>query len=535
MKTAAERTTELRAFLARVVEELEPRVRARAEAAWKLATEGLAESAAALSEASVAIDRLLSNPEKFHTARKLRESGASTDPALDRALLLLERDLSARQGDAALRSEITERESELRRAYGTFRGTIDGVEHSGAELDRILQESVDSELREKAWSASKQVGAEVRESILTLVELRNQHAQSLGYRDHYAMALEHQELSEERLFQTLNTLDKSTRAPFKSRKAILDAELAERFEITAEELRPWHYSNAFFQTVPAPAELDLDAAYADVDLVETAARFFDGLGFNVRPVLERSDLWPRDGKDEHAFCMMVDRMARDIRVLANLRPSERSMSTLLHELGHAAYDRYIDQPFLLRRPAHTLMTEAVAMLMGRQSVDVEFLIEYAGLPAYLVTPLSAEIRRLQAFRLQVFTRWSLVMAHFEKALYADPRRDDLDAHWWELVERYQLIARPPDRDAPDWAAKRHLALSPVYYQNYIYGELVAAQIRHAALEQARTSSVVDSLFIGELLIGDLFSHGASKRWDALVESMTGEPLAPAHFVREVTA
>jgi hypothetical protein len=46
-------------------------------------------------------------------------------------------------------------------------------------------------------------------------------------------------------------------------------------------------------------------------------------------------------------------------------------------------------------------------------------------------------------------------------LYAD--RDDLNSLWWDLVERLQLVKRPAGRDEPDWAAKIHVAVAPVYY------------------------------------------------------------------------
>ena len=46
-------------------------------------------------------------------------------------------------------------------------------------------------------------------------------------------------------------------------------------------------------------------------------------------------------------------------------------------------------------------------------------------------------------------------------LYAD--RDDLNSLWWNPVERLQLVKRPAGRDEPDWAAKIHVAVAPVYY------------------------------------------------------------------------
>ena len=52
-------------------------------------------------------------------------------------------------------------------------------------------------------------------------------------------------------------------------------------------------------------------------------------------------LFPRDGKCQHAFCIDVDR-AGDIRVLANVVPTQQWMDTMLHELGHATFDAGLD-------------------------------------------------------------------------------------------------------------------------------------------------------------------------------------------------
>lgn len=37
---------------------------------------------------------------------------------------------------------------------------------------------------------------------------------------------------------------------------------------------------------------------------------------------------------------------------------------------------------------------------------------------------------------------------------------------------------PTERNEPDWAAKIHIALAPVYYHNYVLGNLTAAQLRN---------------------------------------------------------
>ena len=62
----------------------------------------------------------------------------------------------------------------------------------------------------------------------------------------------------------------------------------------------------------------------------------------------------------------------------------------------------------------------------------------------------------------------------------------------EAVEHFQRLRRPEDASGTEWGSKIHLAVVPVYYQNYLYGELVAL---HAAgaypasprMERARAS------------------------------------------------
>src|SRR5205085_4313253 len=101
------------------------------------------------------------------------------------------------------------------------------------------------------------------------------------------------------------------------------------------DLRPWHYDDVFFQEPPKSAALDLDRHFPATDrLSELTLRTYDSLGLDLRAVLDHSDLLPREGKSQHAFCIDVDRVG-DVRVLSNNAPNERWMGTMLHEFGHA--------------------------------------------------------------------------------------------------------------------------------------------------------------------------------------------------------
>ena len=147
-----------------------------------------------------------------------------------------------------------------------------------------------------------------------------------------------------------------------------------------------------------------------------------------------------------------------------------------------------------------------------------------------VAQLEARLRAARGAGLLVFTRWVLVMTAFERAMYADPD-GDLDAIWWELVARYQQLTPPDGRRAPDWAAKIHVAVAPVYYHTYLYGGIVALQLKGAL--GAAAGGIVDRPEAGAVLGEKLFAPGQSIRWDHLVEQASGSPLSVESLAREV--
>jgi peptidyl-dipeptidase A len=422
-------------------------------------------------------------------------------------------------------------ETSIDARYTEFRADLGGTRVDDNALLEVLRTSDDSADRRAAWEAGKQVGAEVADDVRRLARLRNEGARALGYRDHFALALATGDLDEHRLFATLDEVDRLTDAPFRAWKAEIDAGLAERFGLDTDELAPWHLDDPFFQDPPIVGAVDLDACFATADLEALTRRTFAGIGLDIDAVLARSDLYAREGKSQHAFCINLDRAA-DVRVLCNIEPNERWADTMLHEFGHAVYDLELDPslPWLLREPAHPCTTEGIAMMFGRLVRDPVWLRDVVGIDDATLAGLAPRLGAATRASLLVFARWVLVVTHFERSLYADPDAD-LDTLWWDLVERYQLVRRPAGRHAPDWAAKIHIAVVPVYYQNYLYGELFASQL--LATVRTHAGGLVDRRDAGARLRDTVFRPAASLRWDHLIERATGAPLGARAFAAEL--
>ena len=513
----------------RIEGELAPLAAAVAEAAWQLNILANDANEQQCVKFETELSDYLADPIRFSEIEAGRASAAGLER---RRLDLLHDACLARQIPGELRERIITLEASVAMRYSSHRGSVGGVQVDDNAINRVLRESNDSTERREAWEASKTIGAVVADDVRELARLRNAAAKAVGYRDWFALSVATSEMDEDRLMATLARTDAATAEPFARWKAELDERLAVRFGVAVDELAPWHYADPFFQEVPTEGGVDLDPLLENADLVELSRRTFDGLGLETHEVLERSDLFPRDGKCQHAFCTHIDRDG-DIRVLANVVPGLYWMDTMLHELGHATFDAGLDPelPWLLR-DCHLVVTEGIAILLGRLASDAVWLERVLGVETAVISDIAADLRAARAAELLVFTRWVLVMTNFERSLYADPE-SDLDARWWELVERYQLVAPPAGREAPDWAAKIHIACAPVYYHTYLYGQLVASQL--AATLERECGGIVGRAAVGELLTERVFAPGLSVRWDELIERVTGEPLATVCFELDIAA
>lgn len=526
------------------VEKMKPLEKEAGVAWWGANVTGKDEDFQKKEVAQNKIDSLLSNPVAFRELKALKEGGAVSDALLARQVEVVYLQYLEKQVDPFVLREMVAKANAIEKAFNVYRAKVDGKELSENDVHKVLKDSKDSGERRKAWEGSKGVGAVVEKDLIALAKLRNQAATQLGFGNYHQMMLYLNEQDQAAILKLFDELDDLTRGPFLAAKAEFDEKLAAHSGIKVADLRPWHYHDPFFQESPAVFGADLDAIYKTADILKLCRTFYIGIGLPIDDVLERSDLFEKSGKSPHAFCTDIDREG-DVRVLANVVPIERWMDTMLHELGHAVYSsKNIPQsvPYVLRGASHILTTEGLAMQMGRLSKSGAWQ-EQMG----VASSDAAERKKMDAAgakvlrnQLLIFSRWCQVMLRFEKGLYENPDQD-LNKLWWDLVEKYQGLRRPEGRNAPDYASKIHIVAAPVYYHNYMMGELFASQVHHTIARELydganpRTVTYVKNPKVGEFLRVRVIAPGQTLSWNALTKHATGAELNPQAFAKDFRA
>ncbi len=473
---------------------------------WNASISGKEEDWKKSEELNIELTKVFANKEHFAVLKRIKESNTITDELLKRQLDLMYLAYLGNQVDTELLNSVISMQTEIEQKYSNFRVDVNGKKLSDNEVEDILKTSTSSTELQQVWEGHKAIGPVVAKDIIKLVRKRNEIAKELGFNNYHEMSLRLSEQDPGEISALFDELDNLTRDSFVVLKNEIDTHLSKRDNVKVKELMPWHYQNRFFQEPPAIYSIDLDKYYNDRNIETLTTGYFSSIGLDITDMIAKSDLYEKPGKNQHAYCIDIDNQG-DVRVLCNIKPNQNWMGTMLHEFGHANYDKYINQqlPFTLRNPAHIFTTEAIAMFFGRMSSNAQFLVDMKltdTIDAAKVSDESFKVLRLEQL---TFSRWAQVMYRFEKALYANPDQD-LNTLWWDLVEKYQMIRRPANRHQPDWASKIHIATSPCYYHNYLLGELLASQFNHFISATVLKSTNFGQSYFGKKQVGDYFKE-----------------------------
>ena len=539
MAACTNQEQELQKLITKIENDVKPLRKEACIAQWDGSISGKSEDFDRYAQLSQQMTEYYSNKEIFNQLKGFKGGGKINDPILKRQLDILYNAFLSNQADTALLNQIIVKSMELEKVYGEYRATLNGKEITDNDVEDILRTSKNNKELQEVWESHKNIGPKVEKGLIEIVKLRNMVAQQLGFSNYHSMSLELSGQNPEEITALLDELDSLTSKSFSELKNEMDNAFSKRYNVKKEELMPWHYQGRYFQEAPNLYPVDLDKYYADKNLEELTINFYNSIGMDITGMVKNSSLYPQPGKNQHAFCTDIDGYG-DVRILCNIAPNERWMDTMLHEYGHGVYAQGHDNsnlPYFLRDAAHTFTTEAVAMIFGRLSKNAEWIRQSLGLTDKEKENIAENCFKATKLQQVVFSRWVQVVYRFEKEMYANPDQD-LNALWWNLVEKYQQLKKPAGRNMPDYATKIHIALYPCYYHNYQLGELFASQMHYYIVNNiTKSNDISNECYIGNKEIGkwmqeNIFAPGMKWEWNEFIERATGEKLTAKYYAQQ---
>ena len=519
-------------------------------------TEALAADAS--DEKKAATSELVEQARRFE--------GLQMPPELVRKFLLLKLLLDAPgPKDPKLRKELSQVAVALDSDYG--RGKY--CDKSGKCLDitaieKEMGESRDPERLKELWVGWHAVGAPMRERYARFVELSNQGARDLGFKDTGALWRSNYDMPPDQFAADVDRLWGQVRPLYLSLFTFVRARLSQKYgpqivppdgPMRADLLgNPWAQQWGYIFPLLGLSENSrgydltelLQAKNLDArGMVKFGENFYKSLGFDRLPQTfwERSLFVKPADRDVvcHASAWDIDNKD-DVRIKMCIQIRDVDFVTIHHELGHNFYQRaYKNQPFLFINGANDGFHEAIGDTIAL-AITPEYLKEIGLLDR--LPPEEADIPLLlrQALDKVAFLPFGIMIDKWRWEVFSGQiKPSGYNQAWWDLRLKYQGVVPPVLRSEADFdpGAKYHVP-GNTPYMRYFLADIYQFQFYRALCREAGFKGPLNRCtFFGSKAAGaklnKMLEVGRSKPWPDAMETLTGERQADAGAILEYFA
>jgi peptidyl-dipeptidase A len=453
-------------------------------------------------------------------------------------------------------TELNEIATSLNSQYGKGKGTLDGQEISGSDIEAEMGnlERTPDEYAEMWTSWHDNVGAPMRDDYLRMTAIANEGAKELGFADLGAMWRSNYDMDPDQFAAETERMWQEVKPLYMALHTYVRSKLNEKYgdavqpasgPIRADLLgNMWaqEWGNIYPLVAPAGAgdigydltELIEQKGLDEIQMVRTGEQFFSSLGFAPLPgtFWERSQfVKPRDREVVcHASAWDVDNVD-DLRIKMCIKKNADDFVTIHHELGHNYYQRaYNKQDYLYLNGANDGFHEAIGDMVAL-SITPEYLVQIDMLQPNQVPGTDKDIGLLlrQAMDKVAFLPFGLMVDRYRWGLFdGSIPAGELNKGWNDLRLEYQGIVPPVERGETkfDAGAKYHVP-GNVPYTRYFLARILQFQFFKAACDQAGWDGPLHRCsFYGNEEVGKnlnaMLEMGASKPWPDALEAFTGE-------------
>jgi peptidyl-dipeptidase A len=494
--------------------------------------------------------------------------GQPMSPASKRAIELLRLGVAApAPEDPVKRAELAGLIAGMDAKYGSAKYCPQGPEscRDEVQLKAVLEKSRNYDELLEAWKGWHDAARPLRSDYVRFVELANEGARTLGYKDLGAMWRSGYDMPADDFTNEAARLYKQVEPLYKDLHCYARGRLAQKYgadKVPAGKPVPAHlFGNMWAQQwdavydllepYPGASDLDVDSAlvaqgYDAVRMTRSAETFYQSIAFPALPQTfwERSMLTqPRDRDVQcHASAWHMDGKD-DVRIKMCIRPTHEELRTIYHELGHIHYYLwYKDQPFMFQDGAHDGFHEAVGDTVNL-SMTPAYLAKIGLVPAARPSQ-EAVINQQMKMALEKIAflpfgklidewRWQVFSGQVTPGNY--------NAAWWKLREQYQGVAAPVARTEADFdpGAKYHIPRN-MPYTRYFLSFILQFQFQKALCDAAGYKGPLSECSIyGNEEAGRKFAamlaKGASQPWQDTMYELTGTRQMDASAILEYFA
>ncbi len=456
-----------------------------------------------------------------------------------------------KEGAAAELSTIA---TKLQSAYGKGKGTLNGNAINGSDIEAAMGTSRNPEELKEMWTSwHDNVGKPMGKDYARLVEISNEGAKELGFKDvgamwrsgydmpadDFAKLTDKLWLEVKPLYDELHTYTRN-----KLNEKYGDAVQPKTGPIRADLLgNMWAQEWGGIYDIVAPAgagdigydigELLKAKGVDEIGMVKIGEGFFSSLGFDPLPksFYERSQfLKPRDREVVcHASAWDIDNVD-DLRIKMCIKVNTDDFVTIHHELGHNYYQRaYNKQSYLHLNGANDGFHEAIGDAIAL-SITPEYLVQIGLLDKSKVPSADKDVGLLlrQAMDKVAFLPFGLLVDKWRWGVFdGSITPANYNKGWTDLRRQYQGIVPPVERpaDAFDPGAKYHIP-GNTPYTRYFLARILQFQFYKAACDAAGWKGPLHRCsFYGNKQVGQklnaMLEMGASKPWPDALEAFTG--------------
>ena len=444
--------------------------------------------------------------------------------------------------------------TKLNSAYGKGKGTLNGKEINGSDIEAAMGTNRNPEELSEMWESwHTNVGAPMKDDYARMVEIANEGAVELGFADVGAMWRSGYDMPADEFAELTDKLWAQVKPLYDEVHCYTRGKLNEKYgdevQATTGPIRADLLGNMWAQEwgniydIVAPAgsgDIGFDTTqlltsknYDATKMVKAGEGFFSSLGFEPLPdTFWKRSLFTKPADREvvcHASAWDIDNVD-DIRIKMCIKVNGDDFVTIHHELGHNYYQRaYNEQSYLHLDGANDGFHEAIGDMVAL-SITPEYLVQVGLLDANKVPSADKDIGLLlrQAMDKVAFLPFGLLVDKWRWQVFSgDIQPTEYTKAWHDLKLEYQGITPPVERpaDAFDPGAKYHIP-GNTPYSRYFLARILQFQFYKAACETAGwTGPLHRCSFYGNKEVGaklnKMLEMGASKPWPDALEAFTG--------------